>query len=156
MLSSTQAEDYMTIFNLGSPEDFYAVVVRPRYEEFLEEKYNIGMAVTAVITAYQLFEWVNPIERGDRTPIKELFENRYPDYPDVAEAIDIAKKIVDGLKHNEEKIVSRVEGSFNSAFSDGFARKIIFVGKDDSEILVDDLLHTLNDFWKNQHTRGWP
>jgi hypothetical protein len=142
----------VTIFNIGSPEELYKVVVIPQYTRFREANSNISSALGAIVTAYHLYEWANDQNKFDQSD----FLQRFPNETTLSEYFEIARKLTNGVKHKNFKIKTNTQVGFSSAFGLGFARPLNIELEDGSSISVDDLLETIMDFWAKQSEANWP
>ncbi|WP_051357849.1 hypothetical protein [Leisingera caerulea] len=141
----------MAVFFVGSADNLFTDVVAPQYEDFLKKNSDIRAAVCAIIVSYHLYEWAT----GNKFT-RDRFDKRYPQNGDLADFFEIARKISNGVKHANPKIKTRTQPGFSSGFSSGFARPLVIVKEDGSEISVDDLLKRIVGFWEQQQALGWP
>lgn len=137
-------------FQVETPVDFYEMVVKPQYEDFLHNNSSSRHAILTIISAYHLYEWVN----NKKFTVSD-FKACYPKYAHLAKKFDTARHIANGNKHyvsNSVKTFS--QKGFSSAFSDAFARPLNIIFEDGSTISVDKFLNQLMDFWESQRATG--
>ena len=142
-------------FNIRTARDFLHELILPQYEEFVRRNASSRHALLSFVLIYHMYEWVHlaPFTR-------KHFQSTYPDQHDVANLLELAKGIANGTKHFKPKRmgqvrpITRVQGGFSSAFSDGFARPLNVELPDGTSTSVDNLLGNLVDFWKRQERLG--
>jgi len=141
----------MPQFNMGSPLDFYTVVVRPLYEEFVSNNGNIAKAVATITMAYHLYEWANNGQKFN----EKRFKERYKNHAHLAAQFQIARQVANGVKHNLSNISTRSQAGFSSAFSEAFAKPLVIQDINGSKVSVDKLLKDIMDFWDEQNKMEW-
>src|ERR1700736_2597082 len=99
-------------FEIRTPSDFYDILVKPQYRLF-KRSYATSIspsalksrhALLSVLSTYHLYDWVHHGENFSLSP----FEKQHKGKRDVGDMFEIARKLVNGSKHFESKIVSRV------------------------------------------------
>jgi hypothetical protein len=132
-------------FGIENPRDFYDLVVAPQYIDFTKNNGSPRLAILAAIVEFHMYEWANgqPFRKttsGFGASLNEMF--------------CLAKGIVNGSKHFRHKITTRRQPGFSQDFGGGFARPLIIVRDDKSEISADDLLRALDLHWKMKRVAG--
>ena len=140
----------MAQFGIGSPEDFFVQVLEPLEGRFRENNSDVGIAVSAIVMAYHLYEWAY-----EDKFCKSRFLRDFPDLIDYADDFEVARKVTNSIKHDVERIQSTRQAGFSSGFSEGFARPLVIIKSDGTEISVDRLLDRLVFFWREQRKNGW-
>lgn len=152
------------MFNVvNNAHDFLHKIVIPQHKDFIKNNASVRHALLSFIVINHLYEWVHRKERFNI----EHFLSRYgtdKEKEEMAEMLDLARKIANGTKHFTQKIKTRKQGGFSSAFSDGFARPLNVETEEGSqisrsygkEISVDILLRRMVEFWIIQEKSGFP
>lgn len=140
----------MPKFIIGSPDHFFADVVIPQYDRFLEANSDVGAAVCAIVVTYHMYEWAT-----GQSFNRDRFSDLYPNEPSIVEKFDLARRVANGVKHANPRIETRAQTGFSSAFSNSFARPMKVIQDDGAEVSVDDLLASLMEFWNRQKNKGW-
>ena len=136
---------HQTSFTVKTPADFFAQIVLPQYQEFVENNSSVRHALLSIITVYHMGEWVY----GDGARARKAVAQTA-----VADDFEIARKVTNGTKHFKNKIVTRAQTGFSSGFSNAFARPLSIQRADGSETSADELLSRLIGFWKSQNIMG--
>ncbi len=66
----------------------------------------------------------------------------------------MARQLVNGTKHFENRIATGTQSGFSPAFSSAFARPVDVIKDDGSQVSADDLLKEMVDFWTAEHAAG--
>ncbi|MGV2842190.1 hypothetical protein [Vibrio cyclitrophicus] len=133
-------------FEVQSSTQFFDLIVKPQYEDFIENNSSSRHALLTIISAYHLYEWVH---REKFTESK--FKAKYPDYVELASEFDVARHITNGTKHClTRSITTSTQSGFSSAFSDGFARPLNITYDNGVSVSADRFLRPLIDFWQKQ------
>ena len=150
VLSYTKEMTHTSSFGLEKARDFYDEIVFPQYQDFLQKNSSKRHALLTIISAYHLYEWVH------RTKFTRTdFKNRYPNESEVEELFETARHLTNGTKHYKNKAVkTRAQGGFSSAFSNAFARPLIIIKPDSSEVSADEFCEALIGFWQRQVKSG--
>lgn len=131
-------------FEIRTAQDFLREMVIPQYNEFTSKNSSSRYALTAIILAYHMYEWVH----CGRKFCPQYFKAKYPNDTGLVEKFDLARKITNGTKHFVSKVRTRKQSGFSSAFSDGFSRPLNVILDDGRWLSVDDLLRDIVSFWK--------
>jgi len=92
-----------------------------------------------------MFEWVTR---------KKFNYNNSSLPPTINNAFEIARKITNGTKHCIQAIETKTQRGFSSDFSDDFARPLIVVQDDGTDLSVDRLIREIIDYWRGEKTAG--
>ena len=137
-------------FDVKTPAGFLGQMVVPQYNDFLTNNASSRFALLCAVVAYHMYEWAN-----NRTEFREAdFKVRYPAKAHLAEWFELARRLVNGTKHFENRIATRTKTGFSSAFSSAFARPLYVIKDDGSQVSADDLLKEMVDFWSDEHAAG--
>jgi hypothetical protein len=137
-------------FDIKTAADFFDQMVLPQYHDFLTDNASSRFALLCAVVAYHMHEWAN-----NRTEFRAAdFKARYPSKAHLAELFELARRLVNGTKHFANRVRTRTQTGFSSAFSDAFTRPLYVVRDDGSEISADDLLREIIDFWKGEQVAG--
>ncbi len=132
-------------FDVRTPDDFFSKVVVPQYDEFIADNASSRKALVAIIVAYHMFEWV--AGRKFAYPERNLS-------PAINNAFELARKLTNGVKHFGHTIETKTQSAFSSGFDESFARPLIVVQDDRSELSVDQLLREIVNYWRGEKTTG--
>lgn len=130
-------------FGINDANGYFIEIVKPQYDDFLENNASRRYAILAILVTYHLFEWVHS---GQKFTI-EFFERTYPNDIALAKSFELARNIANGTKHFLQKTETRRQSGFSSGFTEGFARPLVVKHPDGEEQSVDKLLHDMMDFW---------
>ncbi|PTP28162.1 hypothetical protein [Vibrio splendidus] len=137
-------------FEVQSSEQFFDVIVKPQYEDFLKNNSSSRHALLTIITVYHLYEWVH----GEKFT-KESFKEKYPDHEDLASEFDVARHVTNGTKHCLTRGISTsTQRGFSSAFNNSFARPMSITYENGVSVSVDMFLRPLIDFWQQQKDKS--
>lgn len=137
-------------FAIVSADDFFYEMLLPQHRDFVANNASSRHALIAIILSYHMYEWAHNREEFS----KERFTKRYPLETELVDLFELARKITNGTKHFENRASTRTQSGFSSAFSEGFARPLVIVKENGSEISADALLDALVGFWKSQKAAG--
>jgi len=92
-----------------------------------------------------MFDWAN----------REKFVDKKSGLPpNINDLFETARKITNGTKHFDEKVVTKMQRGFSSDFSDDFQRPLIIVREAKPELSVDKLLHDMIEYWRKEKAAG--
>ena len=131
-------------FEIRTAQDFLREMVIPQYNDFISKNSSSRYALTAIILAYHMYEWVH----CGRKFCPQFFKAKYPNDTGLVEKFDLARKITNGTKHFVSKVRTQTQSGFSSEFSNAFARPLNVILNDGSMLSVDDLLRDIVEFWK--------
>lgn len=131
-------------FEIRTAQDFLHEMVIPQYNDFISKNSSSRYALTAIILAYHMYEWVH----GAGKFCPQHFQTTYPNDQGLTEKFDLARKITNGTKHFLPKVQTQTQSGFSSGFSNAFARPLNVILNDGSMLSVDDLLRDIVEFWK--------
>jgi hypothetical protein len=134
-----------TSFSVRTAEDFFAQIVLPTYQEFVEHNSSVRHALLSIITAYHMGEWVYQADWRKAIKWKTAAQEA-----GVTDDFEMARMVTNGTKHFEPRIVTRTQTGFSSGFSNAFARPLLIEKPDESDESADNLLDRLIRFWKDQ------
>ncbi|WP_063650531.1 hypothetical protein [Aliivibrio fischeri] len=134
-----------SIFNIDTASVYFNELVLPQYDDFLKNNASSRYALPSIMSSHHLYEWVN----GRKFTVND-FKLRYPDYSHLSEYFELARKLTNGTKHCANKVNTKVQTGFSSAFSLGFSKPLIVERDDGSYVSVDELLSSIIGFWKQQ------
>ncbi len=142
------------MFDISTADDFYEKVVKPQYQDFLDNNSSARYALLSILVTYHLHEWV-----GDKVKFdKNAFLERYPDFETESEYFEVARRICNDTKHFnkglEKEVKTRTQFGFSSFFSEFYARPLMIKISEDKEVSVDCLLKCLLGFWEKKKSDG--
>ncbi len=133
-------------FEVQSSTQFFDLIVKPQYDDFIENNSSSRHALLTIISAYHLYEWVHKEKFTE-----SKFKAKYPDDAVLASEFDVARHITNGTKHCLiRSVTTSTQSGFSSAFSDGFARPLNIAYENGISISVGKFLRPLIDFWQKQ------
>jgi hypothetical protein len=145
MTGSGNKKPHEASFGIRSAGDFFEVIVEPQYNEFLGDNASARHALQAITFAYHLHEWAYGSEFSKATPVADTA---------VKELFELARKIVNGTKHFEPKLITTKGGGFSNDFSDDFRRPLNVQKADETWVSADRLLAGMMDHWHAEKLRG--
>lgn len=135
----------VNLFNIQNASDFFEHIVTPEYNDFLNNNASPRHAIFSIISMYHMYEWVHDSQKFTS---EDDFLLLYPEEKKVSDYLEITRRVTNSTKHFKWKIDTKRQSGFSSAFSSDFARPLIIIEDDSSEVSVVDLLCTLFSFWK--------
>ncbi len=142
-------ESETALFGINTPKDFFHEIVIPQRDEFVSGNANKKTALLAIIVSYHFHEWVF----GKKFKKKD-FVSSFPQETKVSEALELARRIANGTKHDLKNVSTRSQTGFSSEFSAEFARPLNADDDTGKSWAVDDLIGTIVDFWMRQEQAG--
>lgn len=148
MYALSKKASTMPQFGVETDEQYFEKVVRPSYQDFLNNSADAGKAMLAIIASFHQYEWMTDGEKFELGSFRE----RFRDQEGVAKALDLARNLANGAKHAKLRngVSTRQQTGFSPAFGDQFARPLVVIDSEGTEISVNTLLGTLIGFWEMQ------
>jgi hypothetical protein len=150
MRNETTKMSHSASFDIKTPSDFLERMVLPQYDDFLTNNASSRYALLCIVVAYHMYEWAN--NRQEFTKVD--FEARYSAETHLVGSFELARRLVNGTKHFKNRIETKTQTGFSSAFSEEFRRPLSIVRDDGSETSADSLLREIVEFWKAEHAAG--
>lgn len=141
-------------FDIKSARCFLNMMIIPQFEEFRSKNSSSRHAVITMILLFHMFEWANPEKQIKNEGFLDRFRRVYPNDQELADKFDMARKIANGTKHRNNKIVTCSQAGFSSGFSDAFARPLVVIDEFGNKHSVDKLLREMVGFWQRQEELG--
>jgi hypothetical protein len=137
-------------FDVRTATDFLDQMVVPQYNDLQDNNASSRFALLCAVVAYHMYEWANNGKKFSEPD----FKSRYPAKAHLAGSFELARRLVNGTKHFQNRIGTRTQRGFPSAFSNAFARPLYVIRDDGTEISADDLIREIVEFWKAEKAAG--